>query len=113
MKNKSKIKNKKKNILIYRELSHNDLNDVHCEENIRNLADLVKLHLNENKLLRIPVFVGLQSLERLVIANNQIREISSNALLALPQLNHLDLSRNFIHTISPNTFPKKNFLEKL
>lgn len=97
----------------HRELSHNDFDAERCTASIRNLSNLVELKLNQNKLTRIPLFVGLISLQRLDLASNQIDEISSDALMALPQLNHLDLSRNAIHTIAPGTFYRGNRLRKL
>lgn len=84
-----------------------------CEQGIRNLPNLVDLKLNENKLDRIPIFHGLTSLEILILTNNQIHEISVAALQALPRLTHLDLSRNLIMTIGPNSFPKQNAIQKL
>lgn len=98
---------------FYRELSHNNFDDERCAASIRSLNNLIDLRLNQNKLTRVPLFVGLVSLQTLELANNEIREISSESLMALPQLTHLDLSRNLIHTIAPNTFFKGNALRKL
>lgn len=84
-----------------------------CEASIRNLPNLVDLKLNDNKLDRIPIFHGLISLEVLDLANNEIREITLAALQALPNLTHLDLSRNMIIAIGPNSFPKQNSVQKL
>lgn len=96
-----------------RELSHNNFDDERCAASILNLSNLIELRLNQNKLTRIPLFVGLVSLQTLEMANNEIQEISNDSLMALPQLTHLDLSRNLIHTIAPNTFFKGNALQKL
>lgn len=98
---------------LCRELSYNNFDDDHCAASVRNLNNLIDLRLNHNKLTRVPVFVGLVSLQTLELANNEIHEISNESLMALPQLTHLDLSRNLIHTIAPNTFFKGNVLQKL
>lgn len=99
--------------LFYRELSRNNFDDERCAASIRNLNNLIDLRLNQNKLTRVPLFVGLVSLQMLELANNQIQEISYESLMALPRLTHLDLCRNSIHTIAPNTFFKGNALQKL
>lgn len=77
------------------------------------MENLVDLRLTENKLERLPIFLGLISLEILELANNEIREITSVALQALPKLTHLDLSRNMILAIGPNSFPQHNVIQKL
>lgn len=97
----------------YRELPQNNFEATICEEGIRNLPNLIDLKLNDNKLERIPIFHGLIALETLELANNEIREISLAALQLLPNLRHLDLSRNFIVEIATNSFPKDNILQKL
>lgn len=84
-----------------------------CEQGIRNLPNLVKLKLNENKLERMPIFHGLTSVETLELANNEIHEISLAALQQLPNLKHLDLSRNMILAITTNSFPNENRIQKL
>lgn len=84
-----------------------------CELSIRNLPNLVDLKLNENILQRLPIFHGLISLETLELMNNEIHEITLSALQALPKLKHLDLSRNMILAIGPNSFPNQNTIHKL
>lgn len=84
-----------------------------CEQSIRRLTGLKDLNLNENRLTRMPIFHGLIALETLKLANNEIQEITSSALQALPKLVELNLSRNFIKTIGSNTFPRTNLLQKL
>lgn len=84
-----------------------------CEQGIRNLPNLVDLNLNDNKLGRMPVFVGVTALETLELANNEIGEITLAALQPLPNLKHLDLSRNTILAIATNSFPKQNNIQKL
>jgi len=61
----------------------------------------------------IPKFIGLSGLKHLVLANNHITSISKEALAALPLLRTLDLSRNQLHTIEVNSFPKPNSLVHL
>lgn len=100
-------------IIFCRELSQNNFDDERCAASIQNLNNLIELRLNQNKITRVPFFVGLVSLKTLELANNEIREISSESLMALPQLIHLDLSRNLIHAIAPNTFFKGNVLQKM
>lgn len=84
-----------------------------CEMSIRNLPNLVDLKLNENKLQRMPILHGLTALEVLELVNNEIHEISVQALQLLPKLKHLDLSRNMILAIGPNSFPNQNRIQKL
>lgn len=84
-----------------------------CEQGIRNLPNLVDLNLNDNKLGRIPIFYGVPALETLELANNEIGEITLAALQPLPNLKHLDLSRNMILAIATNSFPKQNNIQKL
>lgn len=95
------------------ELPQNGLTTEQCEMNIINLPNLAVLKLNENKLQQIPIFRGLISLRTLDLSNNEIREINADALRLLPKLTLLNLSRNFIVRIGPNTFPKENALQKL
>ncbi|XP_017078566.1 leucine-rich repeats and immunoglobulin-like domains protein 3 [Drosophila eugracilis] len=93
-------------------LANNKLNDTTVLE-IRNLSNLTKLTLKRNLLEVIPKFVGLTGLKHLVLANNRITSISSEALAALPLLRTLDLSRNQLHAIEVNSFPKPNSLVHL
>ncbi|XP_031617130.1 leucine-rich repeats and immunoglobulin-like domains protein 2 isoform X2 [Contarinia nasturtii] len=95
------------------EIRQNNFNAARCEQSIRNLPNLVNLTLKGNELERIPILRGLISLEKLDLANNEIREITMAALQALPALKHLDLSRNMIHAIGLNSFPKENRIQKL
>lgn len=99
--------------LLCRELSQNNLGDDRCEQKIGNLSKLSDLKLNQNKLTRFPVFVGLQLLDTLELSNNDIQMITAEALMAVPKLTFLDLSRNAIKTILPNSFPKGNLLQKM
>ncbi|KAI8036280.1 leucine-rich repeats and immunoglobulin-like domains protein 1 [Drosophila gunungcola] len=93
-------------------LANNKLNDTTVLE-IRNLSNLTKLSLKRNLLGVLPKFTGLSGLKHLVLANNHITSISSEALAALPLLRTLDLSRNQLHTIEVNSFPKPNSLVHL
>ncbi|XP_017049728.1 leucine-rich repeats and immunoglobulin-like domains protein 3 [Drosophila ficusphila] len=93
-------------------LANNKLNDTTVLE-IRNLFNLTKVSLKRNLLEVIPKFTGLSGLKHLVLANNHITSISSEALAALPLLRTLDLSRNQLHTIEANSFPKPNSLVHL
>ncbi|KAH8336772.1 hypothetical protein KR059_002648 [Drosophila kikkawai] len=93
-------------------LANNKLNDTTVLE-IRNLSNLTKLTLKRNLLEAIPKFTGLIGLKHLVLANNHITIISHEALAVLPALRTLDLSRNLIHSIEANSFPKPNSLAHL
>lgn len=93
-----------------RELSHNHFDAERCERSITNL-NLVDLQINSNKIRRMPIFVGLPLLETLKLADNEIKEISEDALKAVPTLVHLDLSRNSIHALAPNSFFAGNSLK--
>ncbi|XP_039484172.1 leucine-rich repeats and immunoglobulin-like domains protein 3 [Drosophila santomea] len=93
-------------------LANNKLNDTTVLE-IRNLSNLTKVSLKRNLLEVIPKFIGLSGLKHLVLANNHITSISSEALAALPLLRTLDLSRNQLHSIELNSFPKPNSLVHL
>ncbi|KAH8253160.1 hypothetical protein KR032_003878 [Drosophila birchii] len=94
------------------QLANNKLNDTTVLE-IRNLSNLTKLTLKRNLLEVIPKFTGLVGLKHLVLSNNHISLISSEALAVLPALRTLDLSRNQIHSIEANSFPKPNSLVHL
>lgn len=61
----------------------------------------------------MPVFVGLNALHTLILSNNNIQIISTEALLAIPRLQQLDLSRNNIKNVLPSSFPSGNVLEKM
>ncbi|EDW31947.1 GL10699 [Drosophila persimilis] len=93
-------------------LANNKLNDTTVLE-IRNLSNLVKVTLKRNLLEVIPKFTGLTGLKHLILANNRIRSISSEALAVLPMLKTLDLSRNQLHSIEANSFPKSTRLAHL
>lgn len=95
------------------EMFHSHLNAEMCEQNIRDSTNLMALRVNNNKLMRIPVFHGLMSLEKLELMHNEIRAIAITALRALPKLTYLDLSGNRILNIEANVFPKINALQKL
>lgn len=71
------------------------------------------MRINSNKIQRMPIFIGLINLETLELADNEIREISNDALKAIPRLMQLDLSRNAIHSIASNSFFISNSLKKL
>ncbi|XP_034650528.1 leucine-rich repeats and immunoglobulin-like domains protein 1 [Drosophila subobscura] len=93
-------------------LANNKLNDTTVLE-IRNLSNLVKVTLKRNLLEVIPKFTGLTGLKHLILANNRIRSISSEALAVLPMLKTLDLSRNQLHSIEANSFPQSTRLAHL
>lgn len=97
----------------YSDLSQNNFNVEVCEKNIKSLRSLIDLRLNQNKLTRLPLFHGLFSLQILELSDNEITEITATALAALPKLTHLNLSRNLIHFIAANSFPKDNLLQKM
>lgn len=95
------------------ELFHSHLDADMCERNIRDVANLMALRVNNNRLARMPVFNGLRSLEKLELMNNEIRAISIAAVRALPKLSYLDLSGNRIMSVETSPFPKVNALQKL
>lgn len=59
------------------------------------------------------MFVGLTALRQLNLANNRIQRISSGALALLPKLKSLDLSKNQLHSVEANVFPRPNRLAHL
>ncbi|XP_068146174.1 leucine-rich repeats and immunoglobulin-like domains protein 3 [Drosophila tropicalis] len=93
-------------------LANNKLNDTSVLE-IRNLPSLIKLTLKRNQITVMPKFVGLSALKHLILSNNGIERISSEALSVLPMLKTLDVSRNQLITIEANSFPSMNRLGHL
>lgn len=61
----------------------------------------------------IPVFQGLSALKHLNLAGNRIEKLSSIALSVLPKLKYLDLSRNNLHNLKVDNFPRNNQLSQL
>lgn len=96
----------------FRDLSQNELND-DVNLGIGNRTKLKELNLSKNRLQKIPVFRGLADLIKLELSHNQIEVISQEALLALPKLNSLDLSKNRIKLVLPNSFPSSSNLVNL
>lgn len=94
------------------DLSHNDLGD-NIDQFVGNASALVELKLRTNRLQKFPVFRGLAGLRTLQLAYNRIEVISPEALLALPGLVSLDLSKNLIKLVLPNSFPTVNKLRNL
>lgn len=93
-------------------MSQNELtDDVHL--GIGNRTKLKELNLSKNQLHQIPVFRGLFDLTKLQLAHNQIEAIGAEALLALPKLNSLDLSKNRIVAVLPNSFPSSSNMVNL
>ncbi|XP_030247139.1 leucine-rich repeats and immunoglobulin-like domains protein 1 isoform X1 [Drosophila navojoa] len=93
-------------------LAGNKLNDSTVLA-IRNLSELQRLSLKRNQLDVMPMFTNLQSLRQLILANNRIQRISSEALALLPKLKLLDLSKNQLHSVEANMFPRPNRLSHL
>lgn len=87
--------------------------DDSVEESIKNLKHLTDLKLNKNRLTKFPIFTGLTSLATLQLTHNSIELIPTEALLSLPKLTNLDLSKNLIKVILPTAFPSKNTLKQL
>lgn len=94
------------------DLSHNDLSD-NIDQFVGNASGLTELKLRTNRLQKFPVFRGLAALKTLQLAYNRIEVISPEALLALPGLVSLDLSKNLIKLLLPNAFPSTNRLRNL
>lgn len=99
-------------VVFYRDLSQNFLNNSGIT-NVRNLPGLTILKINRNQLKEFPVFYGLNYLEDLFLTNNKIEVISTVGLNALPRLKNLDLTRNVIKRIHPETFTYPNKLQFL
>lgn len=55
----------------------------------------------------------MPSLKHLNLAHNSIKTIDITSLEQLKSLNTLDLKKNVIRTLAPNTFPVENSLTKL
>uniref|UniRef100_A0A1A9WDU3 Ig-like domain-containing protein n=1 Tax=Glossina brevipalpis TaxID=37001 RepID=A0A1A9WDU3_9MUSC len=88
------------------DLINNKLNDTTVLQ-IRNLPELSKLVLKRNQLETMPKFTELPVLKHLNLAHNRIQRISSEALMALPKLKSLDLSKNYLHILESGYFPQK------
>lgn len=77
------------------------------------MTKLKDLKLHKNRLQKFPIFIGLTTLQTLQLSSNKIETIELAALMALPQLTTLDLSRNSIKTVLPNSFPVNNHIIQL
>lgn len=80
-------------------------------ESVANLPALKDLRLKRNRLRAIPIFRGLESLDKLTLSHNQIERVSPEAIAALPRLEHLDLSKNLIKVLAASAFPVGNILK--
>lgn len=74
-------------------------------ESIADLPNLNDLRLKRNRLREMPVFRGLDHLDKLTLSHNQIERVSAEAIAALPRLSHLDLSKNLIKVLPVGAFP--------
>ncbi|CAD6199920.1 unnamed protein product [Caenorhabditis auriculariae] len=91
-------------------LTHLNLeeNVIHAmPDGLRDLYNLTHVNLNGNKLNKIDsgVLSGSKgSLTELLIANNHLRHIPNSALSGMQKLEHLDISKNRIHSLERNSF---------
>uniref|UniRef100_A0A182JZX1 Ig-like domain-containing protein n=1 Tax=Anopheles christyi TaxID=43041 RepID=A0A182JZX1_9DIPT len=95
------------------DLASNRLSHDTISARIRDLGKLQELSLNNNRLHRLPVLMGVRNLTKLFASNNQIETIDVEALAGLPALKFLDLSRNAIQEVQYSSFPRKNSLQYL
>lgn len=99
-------------LIPYSDLSHNELVD-NIDQFVGNASGLTELKLRTNSLQKFPVFRGLGGLKTLQLSYNRIEVISPEALLALPALVSLDLNKNLIKVVLPNSFPTSNRLRNV
>ncbi|PAV80157.1 hypothetical protein WR25_19946 [Diploscapter pachys] len=81
----------------------NLLNSIKIEAN-----ELETLHLERNMFTEfpsVPPGISLESLHTMSISNNLLTTLHPNALQHMPELQHLDLSKNQISEIDPQAFP--------
>ena len=83
-------------------------------ETFRNCSNLEELHLQDNKLERIPAsFKTLTLLKTLDLSRNRIRFINATSLRGLKNLLHLRVSGNQVKTIRQNSLPPLGLLKSL
>lgn len=97
---------------LFRDLTNNRLRET-VSEQVTDLPELTDLRLKRNRLKTIPIFKGLDKLDKLTVSHNQIESVSAEAIAALPRLEHLDLSKNLIKVVVPGAFPMANVLKVL
>uniref|UniRef100_A0A1S4H2N9 Ig-like domain-containing protein n=1 Tax=Anopheles gambiae TaxID=7165 RepID=A0A1S4H2N9_ANOGA len=95
------------------DLASNRLSHETISTQLRDLGKLQELNLNNNRLHRLPVLMGVRNLTKLIASNNLIETIDAEALAGLPALKFLDLSRNAIQEVQYSSFPVKNNLQYL
>ncbi|KAF5275593.1 hypothetical protein FQA39_LY06705 [Lamprigera yunnana] len=73
---------------------------------IKDLLALEILHLDYNNIdkLNEAAFVDLPSLRKLYISNNKISELNHGAFHRVPKLQTLDLNRNLVRRVHPESF---------
>ncbi|XP_053672959.1 leucine-rich repeats and immunoglobulin-like domains protein 2 [Anopheles nili] len=95
------------------DLASNRLSHDTVSAQLVDLRRLQALNLNNNRLRRIPVLMGVRNLTKLVLSNNEIEIIDMEALATLSSLRFLDLSRNAILEVQTQSFPSRNSLQYL
>ncbi|XP_076236661.1 G-protein coupled receptor rickets isoform X2 [Calliopsis andreniformis] len=83
--------------------------------NLRNCSELRVLDLASNQISTLldEPFKGLGMLHDLLLSNNKLRLIPSDAFNGLPRLQVLDLESNYIEYIHPDAFKETKHLENL
>eukprot|EP00127_Corallochytrium_limacisporum_P004728 Clim_evm82s172 gene=Clim_evmTU82s172 len=83
--------------LAHLDLSRNQMDLLPLE--FSHLGQLLSLRLGYNKFRAIPALEGLNTLEVLILTDNQIASIDVHILLSVPKLKTLDLSNNNISQV--------------
>ncbi|XP_060826553.1 lutropin-choriogonadotropic hormone receptor isoform X2 [Bombus pascuorum] len=83
--------------------------------NLRNCSELRVLDLASNVIPSLPdePFKGLNMLHDLLLSNNKLQVIPSDAFVGLSRLQVLDLESNYIEYIHPDAFKETKHLEDL
>ncbi|XP_076163087.1 G-protein coupled receptor rickets isoform X2 [Ptiloglossa arizonensis] len=83
--------------------------------NLRNCSELRVLDLASNQIASLldEPFEGLRMLHDLLLSNNKLHVIPSDALTGLSKLQVLDLESNYIEYIHPDAFKETKHLEDL
>ncbi|XP_028981781.1 chaoptin-like [Diachasma alloeum] len=98
--------------LKYLDMSNNKLWRI-PDRAFRNLTSLVVLKLDDNALIDIPDLLNSKQLEELNLSRNALRDVSPQTFRNLTKLKHIDLSRNKISEITPGVFQTLSSLRTL